>query len=227
MKKTFIFLALFTIIGFVLLQIPFSEIIGSEQKFSLFDFFAPTIGAFLASFWGAISVIIVKLISSIVNGQSLDTLTIIRFFPLALAAVYFGLRKYKTLAAVIPLICMALFIMHPEGRGAWYFSLFWLIPFASSFIKKSLIFNSLGATFSAHSLGSVAFLYAFSLPTEVWIGLIPIVFIERMLFTGGIAVSFVAFNTLAEKLANWLSIEPLKKIVQPNYVISKKLLSHL
>ena len=177
--------------------------------------------------WGAVSVIAVKAINALITGQNFDTATIIRLFPLALAALYFGVRKYKTLVAIIPLVAMVFFIMHPEGRGAWYYSLYWLIPFVTSFAKRSLVLNSLGATFTAHSIGSVAFLYAFSLPTAMWIGLIPIVFLERMLFTGGIAVSYVAMNTIADKLATTLSIKTLKRMVHPEYTASKELLSNL
>ncbi|XOU94950.1 MAG: hypothetical protein ACNFW9_02670 [Candidatus Kerfeldbacteria bacterium] len=227
MKKKILYLFLFVVIGFVLINIPFTNIIGSGQKFSVFDFFAPTIGMFLASAWGAISVIVVKLISALVNGQSLDTATIIRFFPLALAALYFGARKYKFIVATIPLICMALFIMHPEGRGAWYYSLYWLIPIVAVFNKKSLIMNSLGATFTAHAIGSVAFLFAFNLPSAVWIGLIPIVFLERMLFTGGIAVSYVVMNTAVDKLAKFLENNSLGRMVNKDYVFSKRLSKNL
>jgi len=226
-KRTLFYLCAFIGVGFVLLQIPFTNIVGSGQSFSLFDFFAPTVGALLTSVWGAVSVIFVKLINALVTEQTLDTATVIRFFPLALAALYFGIRKYKTLVAVIPLICMVLFIMHPEGRQAWYYSLYWLIPIIASFAKRSLVLNSLGATFSAHALGSVAFLFAFNLPAELWISLIPIVFLERMLFTGGTAVSYVVMNTVADRVATTLEIGTLKRMVQPQYTASKELLSNL
>jgi len=223
-KKQLLFLIIFIILGLIFLVIPFTNIVGSNQKFSLFDFFAPATGLFIGSIWGAVSVVFVKVISFLFSGQPLDTSTIIRFFPLALAALYFGARKYQKLVAVIPLLCMVLFILHPEGRGAWFYSLYWLIPVAAVFIKRSLIFNSLGATFTAHAVGSVAFLYAFNLPTETWIALIPIVFLERMLFTGGIAVSYLVMNSLLNWMANKLRLPVLQKLVNPNYVFSKKLI---
>ncbi|MDP2685020.1 MAG: hypothetical protein Q8P20_08370 [bacterium] len=227
LKKKIIYLCLFIGLGFILLQIPFTNIIGSDQKFSIFDFFAPTIGMLLTSVWGAVSVIFVKLINALVNGQSLDTATIIRFFPLALAALYFGARKYKYIVALIPVVCMVLFIMHPEGRGAWYYSLYWLIPMVTVFNKKSLVMNSLGATFTAHAIGGVAFLYAFNLPSEIWIALIPIVFLERMLFTAGIAVSYVAVNTVVNQIVQHIDSQSLKKMVNPDYVLSRRLLQNL
>lgn len=223
-KKQLLFLIIFIILGLILLSIPFTNIVGSNQKFSLFDFFAPTTGMFLGSIWGALSVVFVKIISFLFSGQNLETATIIRFFPLALGALYFGARKYQKLVAIVPLICMIMFIIHPQGRGAWFYSLYWLIPVATIFIKRSLIFNSLGATFTAHAVGSVAFLYAFNLPTETWIALIPIVFLERMLFTGGIAVSYLVMNSLLNWLANRLKLPVLNKLVNPNYIFSKKLI---
>ena len=226
-KKSLIYLCLFTAFGFILLQIPFTNIVGSGQKFSLFDFFAPASGAFLTSIWGALSVVVVKLVNVIVSGQSFDTATIIRLFPLALGAIYFGTRKYKTAVAAIPLICMILFIIHPQGRAAWYYSLYWLIPLATAFTKKSLIFNSLGATFTAHAVGSVAFLYAFNLPAEVWITLIPVVFLERMLFTAGTAVSYVAVNSLTYWISHRFALPTLQQISRSDYTFSRKLLINL
>jgi hypothetical protein len=87
--------------------------------------------------------------------------------------------------------------------------------------------NSLGATFTAHAIGGVTFLYAFNLPAETWIALIPVVFLERMLFTGGIALSYVAMNSLVNVLATRLDLPVLNRLIQPEFVASKKLLSYL
>ncbi|MDD5040262.1 MAG: hypothetical protein PHY34_03880 [Patescibacteria group bacterium] len=215
------------LIGFVLLQIPFTNIIGSNLQFSLFDFFAPTIGACIASVWGAIAVVCVKIVDAVVHNQQFDAATIIRLFPLALAALYFGIRKYRPLVALVPIICMALFIVHPQGRGAWFYSLYWLIPLAASFLPQSLTMRSLGATFTAHAVGSVAFLYAFNLPSEVWIALIPVVFLERALFTGGTVVSYLAFNSVVSFCGRWRFASPLKRLIGPDFTFSRKLLVRL
>jgi len=226
-KKRLLFIIAFSLLGFIFLHVPFTNIVGSNQQFSLFDFFAPTVGAFLTSLWGALAVVAVKFVNVIVSGQSLDVTTVIRLFPLALAALYFGARKYKTLVAMIPVVCLVLFVIHPEGRQAWYYSLYWLIPVAASFLKKSLIFNSLGATFTAHAVGGVAFLYAFNLPAEVWIGLIPVVFLERMLFTAGTAISYVALNSLVHWLSRRFAFPALQQLSRPEHTFSRQLLSNL
>jgi len=227
MKKKIISFLVFSCLGLILLQIPFTDIIGSNQKYSFFDFIAPAIGAFLTSIWGAISVITIKIINALATGQTFDTTTIIRLFPLALAALYFGTKKFKILVAILPLICLVLFVLHPEGRQAWYYSLYWLIPIASVFAKRSLVLNSLGATFTAHALGSVAFLYAFNLPAEVWTALIPVVFLERMMFTGGTVVSYVFLNSLINLTARIPGFSFLERFVSPDHTLSKKLLVNL
>ncbi|MFZ6036109.1 MAG: hypothetical protein ACOYUK_03110 [Patescibacteria group bacterium] len=225
--KKILFLGVFSLIGLVALSVPFSQLIGAQQTFSLFDFIAPTIGAFLTSVWGAGVVIIVKLSHALITHQNLDTITIIRLFPLALGALYFGLKKYKLIMAIIPLVCMGLFMIHPEGRQAWYYALYWLIPVAALAAKRSLMLNSLGATFTAHAVGGVTFLYAFNLPGEVWIALIPIVFIERVLFAGGIALSYVSLNTLVGWLERRLHMPILGRLTNPTYTFSRAILKNL
>ncbi len=226
-SKKLIALVIFSVLGLVLLSIPFSHLFGSDQQFSLFDFAAPAIGGLLSSVWGALSVVLVRVSHALLTGQSFDTVTIIRFFPLAVGALYFGARRYKWPVAIIPVACMALFIAHPEGRQAWYYSLYWLIPVATIFSKRSLVLNSLGATFTAHAIGGVAWIYAFNLPAEVWIALIPVVFVERMLFTAGTALSYVAFNASVNFLYRRLRLPVLERFVQPDYLPTRTLLRNL
>ncbi|MFA6908827.1 MAG: hypothetical protein WC289_02975 [Patescibacteria group bacterium] len=224
LKKILIFSAL-GLLGFASMQIPFSYVIGGQnQHFSLFDFMAPSFGGFVGSIWGALAVIAVKFFNVLAHGATFDTTTIIRLFPLAAGALYFGLKKYKAVAAVIPLVSMVFFIMHPEGRQAWYYSLYWLIPVAAVFAKKSLVLNSLGATFTAHAVGGVAFLYAFNLPAEVWIALIPVVFVERMLFTAGVALISLSTNTALAWLARVRGMQFVSPLVRAEYVASREFL---
>ena len=79
----------------------------------------------------------------------------------------------------------------------------------------------MGSTFTAHAVGSTAFLYAFSLPASVWIGLIPIVFMERMLFSAGIWVTYLVINTVLDKLIVKRKISVLQPLVNPRYVLSR------
>ena len=75
-----------------------------------------------------------------------------------------------------------------------------------------------GATFTAHAVGSVAFLYAFNIPAATWMALIPVVAFERGLFALGIAGSTVALNTALDKLSHLVDLKALN--VEPRYVLS-------
>lgn len=191
-----LFVVLFTIIGYILLQFPFTKIMGSSQAFTGFDFFAPMSGGFLGGIPAAISVIAVRFFNTIFHHQPFDITNIVRLFPMAFAAIYFGLKsEQKWFKILVPAICMILFWLNPNGRQAWFFALYWLIPIVCAFKADRLILKSLGSTFTAHAVGSVTFLYAFNLPASVWIALIPVVAVERGLFASGIWASYTIFNT--------------------------------
>ncbi|MFH1187913.1 MAG: hypothetical protein V1688_03585, partial [bacterium] len=124
-----------------------------------------------------------------------DAGTIIRFFPMLFAVLYFA--KKGKFNFIIPVIAIAAFAVHPIGRTVWYFSLFWTIPIIAYFFRNQfLLARALGATFTAHAVGSALWIWTFSLPASVWNSLIPIVVVERFLFTIGIAVSFVLVNNI-------------------------------
>ncbi len=221
MKRKVFSLVLLLGIGIMALQIPFSVLVGGEnQHFSLFDFMAPSLGGFLGPFVGVISVIGIKVVNVLIHKGSFDMVTIIRLFPLAAGALYFSLKKYRPLMAIIPVAAIILFVAHPEGRAAWYYSLYWLIPIVALFARKSLVFTALGSTFTAHAVGGVAFLYAFNLPAAAWIALIPVVFVERMIFTAGVVVFYLVTNSALAKLSTFPRFSVVSRLVNHNYVLS-------
>jgi len=220
MNRKILFSIIFTILGLAAFQVSISRIIGSSQSFTLFELLGPIGGMFLGPILGAVSAFVVRALNVFISHQSLDFLTVIRFLPAMLAAVYFGLKQKKT--AIIFPICIMLFLLNPIGRQAWMYSMIWLIPFVATFAKKRLILNSLGATFTAHAVGSVIFLYTFGLTPAIWISLIPVVFIERGLFTVGIWMSCLAFNTVLDVLTNFKAVHFLKPLVNQNYLVSTR-----
>lgn len=224
-SKQILFVVIFTFLGLLLLQIPFTQIVGSKQHFSFFDFVAPASSGFLGSGFGALSVFIVKLtdllIKLLVKKEALDLVSFVRLFPLVFAAIYFG-TKSKKIAVVPALTCILLFVLHPEGRKVWFFSAFWLIPVFVSFYKNHLVLNSLGSTFTAHAIGSTAFLYAFNLKANIWISLIPQVVLERMVMALGIFVFYLVMNSLLVKLALVLNLNGLR--TNPECVLFRKTL---
>jgi hypothetical protein len=196
MKKKIVFVVIFAVLGFLALQVPLVQVVGSKAKFTLFDSFAPIAGAFLGSIPGMIAVLLMQLGNFFVHGaEVVDAGTIIRFFPALFAAMYFARKTKFNLA--IPLLAILAFNIHPIGRSVWYYSLFWLIPVACYFWQeKFLLARSLGATFTAHAVGGAAWIWAFSLPKAVWISLIPVVAVERIIFALGMAVTYVLVNNI-------------------------------
>ena len=200
------FFAAFTVLGFLALQIPVNQLVGSSVKFTLFDAFGPIAGAFLGTLPGAIAVLLMQAFNFVFQGANwADIGTFIRLAPMAFAALYFS-RKMP-LNVIVPILAILSFVSNPVGREVWYFSLFWTIPILCYFFQdRSLIARSLGATFTAHSVGGALWIWLIPLPAAVWVGLIPVVIVERLLFALGIAASYVVLNNvfaLLNKKLQW------------------------
>ncbi|MEM0475849.1 MAG: hypothetical protein QW343_03575 [Candidatus Norongarragalinales archaeon] len=205
-KRKALFLAGFTIIGLAAYQLKFSTILGvPSQSFSFFQFLGPIGSQLFSVSLGVASVLLVEVANFALSGKALDAITLARFFPMAFAAVYFGTQfrgkqhSKNRLILAVPIACMFLFFLHPEGRAAWFYSLYWLIPvIAAAWFEKSLIARALGATFTAHAVGATAFLWAFNIPASTWAALVPITAFERSVFALGIAASVVVFSTVLD-----------------------------
>lgn len=225
--KKLLFLIIFVILGLIALRIPFTHIIGSKQAFSAFDFISPMTGGFLGSWLGALAVGLVEIINFFIKHLTLDTTTFIRFWPALFAAIYFGSNR-KWLNIIVPAACITLFLANPIGRSVWYYPLtFWLIPIAAAFFKNRLSVNALGATFTAHAVGSTIFLYAFSLPASVWKSLMIVVPFERLTFAVGIVVSYLVINNVLEYLVNRLHAKTLQPLVNRKLLFNKSIFSSL
>ncbi len=194
LQKKLLFLAIFTLVGFIALQIPFNKIMGSNVSFTLFDFFAPMAGAFLGPIFGIASVLTVSITNNLIKDTPWSTAAIIRLFPTLFAVYYFAVISKKGAGKwilAVPVLAILIFLAHPIGRQVPYYTLFWLIPLIAYKFKSNLYLKSLGATFTAHAVGGAAWIWAFNLPAAVWNGLIPVVIAERLLFATGIAASFI------------------------------------
>lgn len=220
--KNVLFFVLFTALVLLGSQLNFSKVIGTEnQYFTLFQFFGPIAGGFLGSFVGVAAVLFAQILNFFFVGQPLTLLTAARWLPMLFAAVYFA-SKSKKFSTIIPLICMAAFILHPVGRQAWYYSLFWLIPIAAKLFPNRLFLRSLGSTFTAHAIGSAIWIWLIPMPASAWTTLIPVTFVERVLFAAGISVSFIVFNTLLDKLEAIVPSDFV--IIEKQYVLSREFL---
>ncbi len=197
-----IFAAVFILIGFVALQIPINHLAGSKVSFTLFDLFAPVSGAFIGTWFGVVAVLLMQILNLAFHGfANFDRGTIIRLFPILFGVWFFAKREKNLL--IIPALAIISFNLNPIGRSVWFYSLFWLIPFLTyPLSKKSLIARSLSSTFIAHSVGGAIWIWAFKLPPTVWIGLIPVVVMERAIMTLGISANYILMNNVLAFLAS-------------------------
>src|SRR3990167_3184909 len=214
MKKSRIcFLIFFIVVGYIALQIPVNVLVGAKVKFTLFDLFSPISGAFLGSSLGIFAVVVMQLFNLIIHGfTNIDNSSILklaatlRFLPMAFGVWFFALSKKKTgnskLILLIPLLSIMIFNLHPVGRTVWFYSLFWFIPLlAWPLRQRFLVARSLGSTFTAHAIGGAVWIWAFNLPANVWISLIPVVALERGIFALGISASYLIFNNVLALLS--------------------------
>ncbi|MBI5035845.1 hypothetical protein HZC09_00740 [Candidatus Micrarchaeota archaeon] len=227
-RKHALFIALFAALVVLGDNIKLAAVWGaSGQFFTLFQLFGPIAGAFLGPVIGAVSVLGAELFNFFIAGKEASLVNLLRLSPMLFAAYYFGIKEGRNYAALIPLACMALFVLHPVGGKAWIYTLYWLLPLGMAVMfKGNLIARSLGATFTAHAVGSVMWLYFVNPMTpELWMALIPIVAMERLAFAAGISVSYVAFNTLLFKAGSIVPKSVLR--VDPRYVLFRKMLAGL
>ncbi len=194
------FLLLFALAAFLADQIKVASLVGaSNQFFTLFQLVGPIAGAFLGPIIGVAAVLLAQVANFFLLGKQADLITILRFTPMLFAAYYFASSKRFDWVIAVPIAAMAAFMLHPIGSQVWYFSLYWLIPIAARLIApNNLLAKSLGATFTAHAVGGALWIYATDMNASAWNALIPVVAIERFSFAIGIALAYVAFNTILD-----------------------------
>ncbi len=199
-KEKILSLIMFSILGLIALQIPFTRLLGSNVKFTLFDFLAPTVGAFLGTLPGIISVLTMQVVNLILHGGKFDMGGIIRLVPTLFAVAYFAKKRSSNF--IVPVFCIIAFNLNPIGRSAWQYSMFWLIPIAAHFFRKNLFVKSLGATFTAHAVGGALWVWTFGLSKQIWLSLIPQVILERTAMAVGITVFYLLVNACLKYLTS-------------------------
>ncbi len=216
-QSLFLFSIGFILLGLAALQIPLTHLTGSKASFTVFDAFGPTAGGFIETFPAAIAVFLMQLFNFLLHGAHVQDMgTFIRFIPMVFATIYFS--KKSRFNFIVPILAIMMFVLNPIGRTVWYFSLFWLIPIICYFWQeKSLFIQSLGATFTAHAVGGVLWIYFFHLPKTAWIALIPVVALERLVFALGITLTYLIFNN-ALNFINKKNILPFRLPANPQHV---------
>ncbi len=197
------FLLVSALIFLALTKIKIWPILGLKSRFSLSVFFGPTFASVFGIWLGTLTIVFTHLIGLSLGIYKMAALKdVFIFFPIIFAGIYFS-RTFKSdkKQVIIPLACIFFFIIHPIGRTVWFYSGFWLVPIIVSLFKDNLdrilkipLFRvygySLGAAFTDHAVGSVIYLYIFSIPAHFWIAAIPLTLIERLTIAGGIEFSY-------------------------------------
>lgn len=206
-KDKLVSLVVFIALGLLALQVPVNNLAGSGAKFTLFDLFAPTAGAFLGSWFGVVAVFAMGAVNLLFNGV-MDNGSVIRLFPILFGVWFFAKRDIKFL--IVPILAIISFNLNEVGRSVWYYSLFWTIPLVVyPAVKKSLVARALASTFVAHSVGGAIWIWAFNLPASVWQGLVPVVALERSMMALGICASYILLNNIAFHLKNRVKLSVL------------------
>ena len=214
--KRMVFIALFVVFAFITQRINFSGLIGAEnQFFTVFQFFGPIAGAFLGPVVGVLAVFLAEITDFLVVGKELTLINLARLLPILFATYFFATinksDRSKLFKIAVPVVAIALFVMHPVGGTVWFFTLYWTIPIMATLLPKkysnSIVARSLGATFTAHAVGGALWIWTVPMTSAQWIGLIPVVAYERALFAAGIGISYVIFNAFFDKVLDKLKIE--------------------
>ena len=166
--------------------LPFNIIIGSKAAwFSYSSMALPALG-YHASLLYVIFFVFTK---GLLSFNSLIFCGVHRL-PIVFATCALQKRDW-TISVLLPIIAMMLFCIHPVGHLVFYYASYWFIPMILySLVQDNLYSRALSASFVAHAVGSVVWLYFGHVPVEAWTVLMPIVPIERILIAAGM-VSFV------------------------------------
>lgn len=220
MKSKLLFVLFFVVLGFVALQLPITTLRGSRVPFTLFDLIAPVSGAFLGTPFGIVSVVSMQIVNSIthtstVNNDSiLKLVATLRFLPMIFGVWFFAKKEGKLL--IVPALAIIAFNLHPVGRFVWFYSLFWTIPFLMwPFRERFLLARALATTMTAHAVGGAVWIWAFPTTPLFWTALIPLVIMERSMFTLGISASYVLMNNVFGFLSS-------KKLLPEGIQVNKK-----
>ena len=178
-------------------------IIGSQlAHFSAVSIVTPLVGLF-SGIVGCWIVVFIKMALGLWY-NSFGSFQILVFYVPGFCASLYLASSHIMVRLILPIVCMILFIIHPVGYASFAYALYWLIPIVLYFVhKKPFFLQALGSTFTAHAVGSVIWLYTVPMTPVLWLGLIPIVIIERLLFATGISITYMVFYNLTNRLRNF------------------------
>jgi hypothetical protein len=199
-----------------------SFIVGSKMAFfSVAHCFSPLVGKYGGA-QTSLAYFMIRTVLKIIMTHSLSFLILAYHIPSFFQSLYFALiapqagnpvrLRSKVALSALCLVSIGLFVIHPVGQKAYLYSLPWLFPAITAFIQtRNLFVHALASTFVAHAIGSVLWIYTNPMTPEVWIGLIPVVCVERLLF----AVGIVILSKIYDSALSWLPTVSQNKPMQP------------
>ncbi len=165
-------------------------LVGSHHAFfSAVSISMPMVGIFAGTSMGVLVWLLRAFIRFAVSGI-VPSAFLVYHIPSLCAALYWR-SSVRILKIIAPIGAMLLFWVHPIGRQAPLYPLYWIIPLYLSLKESESIFlKSLAATFIAHAVGSVLWLYTVPMSGLQWNVLIPVVAIERLLVASGMTLVY-------------------------------------
>jgi hypothetical protein len=195
--------------------IKLSFVIGSQMIwFSGTNAVLPLVGAF-GGIAGCGMIFVMRQLIHLLFFKTISLSFLAFCVPGFCASLYWATRHYA-IRLLLPLVCMGLFIIHPVGGQAWVYSLYWLVPVVLYFNSyRSLFLQALGSTFIAHAVGSVIWLYTMPMTVHQFMFLMPLVFVERILFALGMVIAYHVFSFIFGMI-DTIAIENKKARVSKN-----------
>jgi hypothetical protein len=167
-----------------------ATILGSSHSyFSFGSVLAPMIALFGGITSATILLCTKMLVRGILHGATSFGPTF--YIPTLCASWALARPYYHMVWYGIPIVCIVLFMLHPVGGQVWFYALYWWIPLVIAYGRyKSLFARALGATFIAHAVGSIIWLYTVPMTAAQWTALIPIVAVERITYAAGMVIVY-------------------------------------
>src|SRR5579859_4249694 len=169
-----------------------SYIIGSKMAFfSATDFVLPVVGAF----GGTTFIISLFSLRSLVSSFN-PLYALLEHMPTLSGSLYWSTQSI-IIRLLLPLLCIALFLIHPVGIQAYAYSFYWFIPVLLYLCKADgIMAQAVGSTFVVHAVGSIIWLYTVPMNAAQWWALIPIVAVERCVSAIGMVVCYHLYNVI-------------------------------
>lgn len=199
MKTKFFSSAISFGIATLLAFLPFNYIVGSKfAYFSYASMAVPSLG-----YQYSLLYVIFYFFTKTVCFSSFSLVSVLFRLPLFFATLALQYRDFR-ISICLPLSAMILFCIHPVGYQAFYYSWYWFIPMGIYCFGKNTIYNrAITASFIAHAVGSIIWLYTGRIiVAQVWTALIPVVIIERLYIAVGMLGCILLFDLIDEYIAH-------------------------